>query len=205
MDHLLADLFAMDMSPLEKILRTIGVYLAMLVVIRIFGKRLMAQMNSLDLVVVLLLSNVVQNAVIGDDNTLIGGILGAVVLVLANWGLDVLSWKVPAIGRVLSGRPTPVVTDGQADHDALVRLSITAAELDGVLHQQGADSISEVRSAEILPGGSLRVELEPGEQNLSRSEFAGALAQLQAHLDARLDAIAAAPGAGHAAPEPGAR
>ena len=75
------DLFAFEAPPAEKVIRTVVVYLAIAVIIRIAGKRLMAQMNSLDLVVILLLSNVVQNAIIGADNSLSGGLLGAVVLV----------------------------------------------------------------------------------------------------------------------------
>ena len=78
-----SDMWNFQIPATEKVLRTIGVYVAILVIVRLAGKRLMAQMNSLDLVVVLLLSNVVQNAVIGDDNSLTGGILGAIVLVAA--------------------------------------------------------------------------------------------------------------------------
>ncbi len=82
------DLAVMDMSVWEKIARTILVYAGIALIIRLFGKRLMAQMNSMDLVVVLLLSNVVQNAIIGNDNTVAGGLLGAIVLVLTNVVVD---------------------------------------------------------------------------------------------------------------------
>lgn len=189
MHQMLTDLFSMDMSVWEKIARTIGVYAALLVLIRIFGKKLMAQMNSLDLVVVLLLSNVVQNAIIGDDNTLVGGIIGALVLVVVNWLLDLTASRVPALERLFSGTPTAVITDGRVDARALARLSITSEELAGVIQQQGADDVSEVRRAAILPGGSIVMELDEAAQNLSRAEFADALAELRAHLDARLDAI----------------
>ena len=82
------DLLHLPMPAAEKVIRTVAVYLGILIVIRVAGKRLMGQMNSQDLVVVLLLSNVVQNAIIGEDNSLIGGLLGAVVLVVVNAGLD---------------------------------------------------------------------------------------------------------------------
>ena len=76
----------MDIGVGEKILRTIVVYLAIAILLRVAGRRLMAQMNSLDLVVVLLLSNVVQNAIIGPDNSVLGALIGAVVLI----GFDLL-------------------------------------------------------------------------------------------------------------------
>ena len=119
------DLWAFQIPPLEKVLRTVLVYLAILVIVRVAGKRLLAQMNSLDLVVVLLLSNVVQNAIIGDDNSLVGGVLGAVVLVTANAGLERIAQVFPAFRRVVEGRPTPVVRDGEVIDGALDRLGMT--------------------------------------------------------------------------------
>lgn len=98
---------AIDIPWLEKVVRTVAVYLGIAVLIRLAGKRLMAQMNSLDLVVVLLLSNVVQNAIIGEDNSLVGGLLGAVVLVAVNAGLDRLAQAHPTLHAVIEGdRPT---------------------------------------------------------------------------------------------------
>ena len=82
---------SMDISLWEKVLRTIVVYLGIAILIRVAGKRLLAQMSSLDLVVVLLLSNVVQNAIIGPDNSVLGGMIGAVVLIGFNAGLDRLA------------------------------------------------------------------------------------------------------------------
>jgi len=79
---------SIDISVWEKLVRTVVVYLAIAILIRVAGKRLLAQMNSLDLVVVLLLSNVVQNAIIGPDNSLLGGLLGAAVLIGFNAIVD---------------------------------------------------------------------------------------------------------------------
>ena len=94
------DLLHLPMPAAEKVIRTVAVYLGILIVIRVAGKRLMGQMNSQDLVVVLLLSNVVQNAIIGEDNSLVGGLLGAVVLVVVNAGLDHWTLRSPAAGLV---------------------------------------------------------------------------------------------------------
>lgn len=140
-------------------------------------------MNSLDLVVVLLLSNVVQNAIIGADNSLSGGVLGAIVLVSLNAALERLTQVWPALGVLLEGRPTTVVRDGQFIDGSLDRLGVSRRELDGALRRQGADNIAEVRRAEFDPGGSIVVDLEPREQGLSRGEFQDAMARLTARLD----------------------
>lgn len=191
MHQMLTDLFSMDMSVLEKVLRTVGVYAVMLVLIRVFGKRLMAQMNSQDLVVVLLLSNVVQNAIIGDESSLLGGTIGAITLVVVNWAVDEVAGRVPALARVLDGRPTPVVTDGRLDAVALRRLSITPRELSIALQEQGASRVEDVRSASIEPGGAILVQIEEAAQSASRRELLEEIERLQRHLDARLDRLEA--------------
>ncbi len=177
------DLWVMQIPPAEKVLRTVAVYAAILLIVRLAGKRLLAQMNSLDLVVVLLLSNVVQNAIIGADNSLSGGVLGAIVLVSLNAALERLTQVWPALGVLLEGRPTTVVRDGQFIDGSLDRLGVSRRELDGALRRQGADNIAEVRRAEFDPGGSIVVDLEPREQGLSRGEFQDAMARLTARLD----------------------
>ena len=121
------DLLHLPMPAAEKVIRTVAIYLGILLVIRVAGKRLMAQMNSQDLVVVLLLSNVVQNAIIGEDNSLVGGLLGAAVLVIVNAALDHWALRSPRVAWLLDGRPTVVVggrgarpaSPGPRRHDAL--------------------------------------------------------------------------------------
>lgn len=183
------DLLTMDMSVLEKVLRTVLVYAGIAAVIRIFGKRLMAQMNSLDLVVVLLLSNVVQNSIIGPDNSLVGGLLGALILVLANSGFDRLVHRFPVLQRFVFGRASTLVTDGVADPRALSRLGIAGPELDLALRHQGADSVSEVAHGELEPAGSIVIDLKPEHQNVSVGDLERAIDELRRHLDTRIDAI----------------
>src|SRR6187455_2975855 len=88
-------LFTMPMPIGEKVIRTIAVYLIVVVLLRIMGRRTVAQLNAFDLVVLLLLSNVVQNAIIGPDNSLLGGLIGAVVLLAANFVLVSSSFRWP--------------------------------------------------------------------------------------------------------------
>ncbi len=188
------DLWAMGVPPLDKVLRTVAVYLGILLIVRVAGKRLLAQMNSLDLVVVLLLSNVVQNAIIGADNSLTGGLLGAVVLVAANAALDRLSHRYPQVYRLVQGRPSTVVADGRVDERALTRLGLTRTELHWALRHQGADDVHEVARATLDPGGALSVDLRPADQAASRGDLDAAMAQLRDYLDARLEGGATPPG-----------
>ena len=84
MSGMWTDLTHLDISVLDKIIRTVVVYWTLIVLLRLAGKRDLAQLNSFDLIVMLLLSNVVQNAIIGPDNSLLGGLIGAAVLIAAN-------------------------------------------------------------------------------------------------------------------------
>lgn len=146
------------------------------------GKRRMAQMNSLDLVVVLLLSNVVQNAIIGPDNSLLGGLVGAVVLVLTNFLLERATHRSPALSRLLEGPSTQLVTDGSLDRGAMLRLGLSRQEVDAALRHQGADTLTEVQSATLSPGGGVVVTLRPEDQNASIGDLERAVAQLNSKL-----------------------
>lgn len=183
------DMFALDMSVWEKVLRTVLVYLGIAVIVRIVGKRLMAQMNSLDLVVVLLLSNVVQNAIIGNDNSVTGGLLGALVLVGSNAVLDRAEQRWPAFRRLFEGRSTTVITDGRLDERAITRLGVTRGEVHNALRHQGADHVSEVQTARLEPGGTLIVDLRREDQPASYGDLLAELTALRDHVDARLDAL----------------
>jgi uncharacterized membrane protein YcaP (DUF421 family) len=179
------DLLHLPMPPAEKIIRTMAVYLGILLVIRVAGKRLMSQMNSQDLVVVLLLSNVVQNAIIGEDNSLVGGLIGAVVLVLFNSGLDRWGRRNPRVAWLLDGRPTEVVKDGMVDARALAHLGITPEELENAVQTQGANSLEEVQRVAFEPGGSITVDLKPDARNATIGDLRRAVEVLTERLDAR--------------------
>lgn len=182
-----SDLFTFGIPPTEKVIRTLVVYLGILVIVRISGKRLLAQMNSFDLVVVLLLSNVVQNAIIGDDNSLSGGLLGAATLVLGNAALDRLSTHWPWLNRLLQGTATDVVVDGRIDEDALRGLGLTRGELRTALRHQGADDVSEVQLASLEPGGTVAVDLRRADQNASYGDLEAAMRELRTYLDERFE------------------
>ena len=111
-NHIWHDLTDLGIPVSDKALRTIFVYGGLVVLLRLAGKRMLSQLNTFDLVVVLLLSNVVQNAIIGPDNSLLGGLIGACFLVAMN-----AIWeRVATSSKVLPGvSPTTLVRDGVAD------------------------------------------------------------------------------------------
>ncbi|QLQ14651.1 MAG: DUF421 domain-containing protein [Micropruina sp.] len=143
----------------------------------------MAQMNSLDLVVVLLLSNVVQNAIIGPDNSLLGGLIGAVVLVFVNDLLDRLAQRVGWVRWLLEGRATPLIRDGVVNEDNVSRLGLTDKELLLGLRRLGADSPKEVKLASLEPGGDMMLRLKDGEQSATKDDLARAVAELRALIE----------------------
>jgi uncharacterized membrane protein YcaP (DUF421 family) len=174
----------MDIGVWEKVARTVVVYLGIAILVRIAGKRLLAQMNSLDLIVVLLLSNVVQNAIIGPDNSVLGAMVGAVVLIGFNAILDHVATRFPFGRRLLMGSPTEVIRDGTVDHKALIRLGVTTAELNLALRRQGSDDAAEVEYAALEPEGEIVVTLKPGERSATRDDLATAVAELKSLIAA---------------------
>lgn len=188
-DSIWQSMFAFQVPPTEKVVRTVLVYAAISVLLRLTGKRQLAQLNTFDLVVALLLSNVVQNAIIGPDNSLVGGVLGAVVLVAVNSLLDRLCLVSPVADRVFNGTDTALITAGRLDRRQLRRVGLTEHELLNVLRRQGADDVTEVSTATISPGGTVVVTLDRDEQAASRGELGAAMAALHRHLDERLDAL----------------
>lgn len=166
-----ADMIHFQIPVLEKVLRTVLVYGGLAVLLRLGGKRDLAQLNSFDLVVMLLLSNVVQNAVIGNDNSLSGGLLGAAVLVLVNAG--VVRWvnRYPRLVRLFEGTPTVLIRDGKLDRKALHRMGLRQADVAVALRRQGAADLHEVEKATLDSGGSIVVSLKDEAQDVTRRDL----------------------------------
>jgi uncharacterized membrane protein YcaP (DUF421 family) len=174
----------LDLSVTEKVVRTVAVYLVLAVLIRLAGKRDLAQLNAFDLVVVLLLSNVVQNAVIGPDDTLLGGVIGAVVLVGFNAVVVRFSRRSDAVGRLVDGTPTVLARDGAWDEDALRHEGLRRADAEAALRRQNANGVEEVEKVTIEPGGAIVTTL--------RRELQAATHADVARLESKLDALLAA-------------
>jgi uncharacterized membrane protein YcaP (DUF421 family) len=155
LSHLLA---APGLPVLEKILRPVIVYIALVVLLRVFGKRELAQLNPFDLVVLLSLSNTVQNAIIGEDNTVSGGLVGAVALLAANYFVVRFMFKHRRLDQMLEGDPTPLIENGQVCKEALARELLTEGELQTVAHRQGFARLDDVETCVLEPGGTFFIE-----------------------------------------------
>lgn len=168
----------------EKVLRTVAVYFAIVILLRIFGKRELAQLNSFDLVVLLLLANVVQNAIIGPDNTLTGGLIGAVTLLTVNAVVVRLVRSNRRVDELFEGRQTLIVENGEVDEHSLDRLGLRRGDVITALRRQGATNLAQVRRAWIYPGGAVLVEL----RHDAEPATVGDLARLEAKVDRLLEA-----------------
>jgi uncharacterized membrane protein YcaP (DUF421 family) len=148
------DMFRLAVPVAEKMLRPAIIYLFLVVVLRIFGKRELAQLNPFDLVVLLSLSNTVQNAIIGDDNSVTGGIIGALTLLAVNYFVVRFVFKHRRLDQIIEGTPTVLVKDGKICRDGLVKELMTESELLTVAHRQGFSNLDEIDSAVLEPGGT---------------------------------------------------
>ena len=152
------DMFSMPLPLAEKILRPVVVYLFLVVFLRIFGKRELAQLNPFDLVVLLSLSNTVQNAMIGDDNSVSGGVVGAFSLLAINWVLAWVLYRAPKATVLLSGHPATLIRDGVVDEAELKNQSLTHEDLISVLNKNGFNDLADVHTCVLEPNGTFYIE-----------------------------------------------
>jgi uncharacterized membrane protein YcaP (DUF421 family) len=166
------DLATMGIPIAEKAIRTVAVYGGIAVLLRVGGKRDLAQLNTFDLVVMLLLSNVVQNAIIGPDNSLTGGLIGAAILVAINSAVVRISARNALLARALDGTPTRLIKDGDYDEHALHREGLRRAEVEVAIRRQGANSARDVAEAMLEPGGAVVVTLNDAAMPATRADIA---------------------------------
>ncbi|MGB9183557.1 MAG: YetF domain-containing protein [Solirubrobacteraceae bacterium] len=181
-------IFVVQVPVVEKIIRTVLVYTTIALLFRITGKRGLANLNTLDFVVIFLLSNVVQNAVIGNDTSFSGGAIGAVTLVALNAGVNRLIARSPRAARILEGTETTVIEDGAPVEAAVHRLALRPRDLEHAVRLQNGDAIGEMQRGVLEPGGQLILTLKPSEQGATKEDIAHLLARLSA-LDAKLGTL----------------
>jgi uncharacterized membrane protein YcaP (DUF421 family) len=175
------NLFVPDLSVAEKILRPVLVYIFLVVAVRAAGRRELAQLNSFDLVVLMMLANTVQNATIGNDNSMIGGLIGVSALLLVNYLVVRLLYRHPRIDRLLEGEPVELIRDGRILRAPLEREVITEEELLEAVRKQGLRDASDVDRAVLETGGAISV-VPRRPTSLERAV---------ATLDAKIDALGA--------------
>src|SRR6266496_5877946 len=168
----MSDLWTLGVPVGEKVVRTVLVYGGLAVLLRVAGKRNLAQLNSFDLVVVLLLSNVVQNAIIGPDDSLTVGLLGAAVLLGVNAAVVRIVNRCEIAVRLFEGNDIALVKDGRFLDRALRREGLRRADVEAALRAQNADGAPDVAEATLSPGGSIVVWLKPEQMNATRADLA---------------------------------
>src|SRR5450759_2608171 len=146
------DMFFLSLPVAEKMLRPIVVYVFLIIGLRLAGKREMAQLNPFDLVVLLTISNTVQNAIIGEDNSVTGGLIGAATLLIVNHVVVRYLYGHERLEELVEGAPSVLIDHGVIQPDTLRKELVTELELATAAHKQGLASLAEVERA-VLDSG----------------------------------------------------
>lgn len=180
-----SNIFHLDISIIEKIARPVIVYAFLVIGLRLAGKRELAQLNTGDLIVLLTLSNTVQNAIIGNDNSVVGGIIGATTLLIVNYIWTRILFKQEVLDRIVEGSSDVLIDGGKVKHDRLKKELITLKELETAAHKQGFGSLKEVDCATLEPGGSITfIGKHPSPETQRHSEVLARLDQIGRELAA---------------------
>lgn len=153
-------MFTLDETAtwLEKILRPIIVYAALIFLLRVFGKRELGQLNPFDLVVILSLSNTVQNAIIGQDNSLVGGIVGAVALLSSNYAVAFFKYKSRKVEKIIEGNSLTIIENNKVNKKSVRRELLTNEDLNTIAHRESLNDASEIEKCILDSNGSFLVE-----------------------------------------------
>jgi uncharacterized membrane protein YcaP (DUF421 family) len=177
------DMFVMGLPILEKILRPIIVYAFLIVGLRLSGKRELVQMNPFDLVVLLTLSNTVQNAIIGDDNSVSGGVIGATSLLVVNYLVVRFLYDHRKLDRLVEGEADVLIENGSVRTEHLKHELITMEQLSAAARKQGFESLAEVQQCILEAGGTLTfVGKKPGTDDMRHQELLKHLGTLRDEL-----------------------
>jgi uncharacterized membrane protein YcaP (DUF421 family) len=176
-------MFHLGVPLAEKILRSITIYFFLVAGLRLAGKRELAQLNPFDLVVLLTISNTVQNAIIGDDNSVTGGIIGAATLLLVNYLFVRFLYSHPKADELVEGSPDVLIENGKLLPDRLRKELILHSELEAAAHKQGFGSLDEVDRAVLDPGGSISFTAKkPGPDESRHNELLRKIEELSRQL-----------------------
>jgi uncharacterized membrane protein YcaP (DUF421 family) len=146
------------MNPyLDIILRSASVYLFMLIALRIFGKKELSQLNTADVILILLISNSVQNAMVGSDTSLWGGLAAAAVLFIINFTLKKLMYTFPKFSDLMQEKPEVLIHDGKLDFKALSKLNITSDEIQEAMREHGVEHFTDVKLAMLEIDGNISI------------------------------------------------
>jgi uncharacterized membrane protein YcaP (DUF421 family) len=185
-------MFALGPSAAEKMLRPVIVYIFLVLLLRVFGKRELAQLNPFDLVVLLSLSNTVQNAIIGNDISVTGGLIGAFSLCAVNYVVVRFLFKHRRLDQLIEGSPTILVQHGELVRHAMARELLTESDLVTIAHRQGFASIDEIEQCVLEPGGTFFIQARKPHGAVRRQiEILSRIDQLQEQMERQVDELKA--------------
>jgi uncharacterized membrane protein YcaP (DUF421 family) len=179
MHETLRHMFVLGLPLLEKILRPAIVYAFLVISLRLSGKRELVQLNPFDLVVLLTLSNTVQNAIIGDDNSVTGGLIGATSLLAINYLVVRFLYDHKKLDQLVEGDADVLIENGKVKPERLKKELISISQLEAAGRKQGFDSLEEVKQCTLEPGGTLTfVGKKPDTEDIRHRELLGRMEQL---------------------------
>jgi uncharacterized membrane protein YcaP (DUF421 family) len=183
MHEIWKDMFVMGLPLLEKILRPILVYAFLVISLRLSGKRELVQLNPFDLVVLLTLSNTVQNAIIGEDNSVLGGVIGATSLLVTNYLVVRFLYDHRKLDQIVEGKADVLIDGGKVDARHLKKELITMSQLEAAARKQGFESLSEVQQCILEPGGTLSfLGKKPGTEDIRHQDLVARLERLSQEI-----------------------
>ena len=150
-------MFALGIPWWELIVRAVAVYVFLLVILRISGKRQVGQLAPFDLVLLLVLSNAVQNSMNGGDNSLVGGIVSATTLIALNYAIGYATFRSKRLESIIEGRPQVLIHNGHLFEDVMAGSQLTHHELEAALRQAGCANIGDCHSAILENNGVISV------------------------------------------------
>jgi len=158
------------MNPyLDIIIRSASVYFFMLIALRIFGKKELSQLNTSDVILILLISNSVQNAMVGNNTSLLGGLAAAIVLFIINYSLKKLMFKSKIFHDFMQEKPEILIHSGILDFEILSKLNISSEELQEAMREHGVEHFSDVKLAMLEIDGN--ISIISGEKNLRQTHY----------------------------------
>jgi uncharacterized membrane protein YcaP (DUF421 family) len=156
------------MNPyLDIILRSAAVYFFMVFALRIFGKKELSQLNTADVILILLISNSVQNAMVGSNSSLFGGLVAALVLFSINFVLKKIMYKSKFFNDLIQDKPEILIHDGKIDFKTLAKLEISSDELEEVIREHGVENFKDVKLAMMEIDGN--ISIITGDKNLKQT------------------------------------
>src|SRR3954468_7833405 len=178
------DILIPDVYVVEKIIRPVLVYVFLIVGLRLAGKRELAQLNPFDLIVLLTLSNTVQNAIIGNDNSFVGGVIGATTLLAVNYFVVRFLYGHKTLDHLIEGDCDELISDGRIRQDRLKKELMTEAALETAAHRQGFASLKDIDRAVLEVGGSISFfPKDPTPETARHTEILAGLNRVTAELD----------------------